>query len=277
MKRPLIKLYIIVIAALAATVVWLPSVVGRTSEWAVAAATQAELALYNSVPHDTAPAPDGARIVIILDDGWETQYTKGYALLSEYGMKACIAVVPSMVDTSGYMTYGQLAAVYKDGWDLLNHTYDHIPLTQLSKAEQRRQLVDTRTWLETHGFLRGADIAVYPTGAYNDITVSILEQNGFTAARSLKSVWDSRKGCTREDIEICNIISDMPMCEIKAAVDKAVSNCSALILILHKIEPVTDDTCMQIDAQMFLDVVRYIDAQGDKLSVVTVTQLMAAE
>ena len=277
MRRPLLKLYIIIILALAASIVLLPGIVGKTSAWAAVTVTHADLALYNNRTHDTASAADGARIAIVMDDGWETQYTQAYKLLSEHGMKANIAVVPSLVDMPGYMTYQQLAEVYMAGWDLLNHTVDHIDLTRLNEDEQIRQITEARAWLYEHQFYSGADIVVYPNGAYNDITISALEQNNVIAARSLRSVWDAKLGCTREDIEICNLISNMTFSEITAAIDKAAANDSALILMLHKIEPVTDDTKMQFDAQDFLRVIEYLDDNSDRLSVMTMTQLLAEE
>ena len=137
MKAPLVKLYIIIAMALIAAVIMVPSIVGKTSTWAVSTMTQADLALYNSRQAANASEDeDMAHAVIVMDDGWDTQYSRGYDILSSYGFKACIAVVPAFVDKDGYMTYRQMAEVYMDGWDLLNHTYDHCELTQLDPKTQ---------------------------------------------------------------------------------------------------------------------------------------------
>ena len=109
----------------------------------------------------------------------------------------------------------------------------------------------TRDWLENHGFLGGGNIVVYPHGAHNDDTVQILKNHGFSAARSLRAVWDAKTGYTREDIEVCNLLSDRTFTEIRQAIDKAVNNKSNVIFMLHKIEPVTDDSQMQLDEDMF--------------------------
>lgn len=279
MKRPLVKLYIIIVAALIATITLLPTIVAKTSTWAVSTVTQADLLLYNSrLSDDDTAAKEGiAHVVIMMDDGWATQFTRGYEILSGYDMKACIAVVPSLVDTLGYMTYIQLAELYMDGWDLLNHTNNHYDLEKLSRAEQEQQIVDARTWLLNHQFYRGADIVAYPYGAFSEVTVSVLQENDFAVGRSQNSVWDAGIGCTREDIEVCNLTSDISFDDAKAAIDKAISTGSAVIIILHKIEPVTDDTQMQIDEQMFCRIVEYIDHNKERISVVTMTQLLAID
>ncbi len=277
MRAPLVKLYIIIAAALIATVMLVPSIVSRTSEWAVLASTQADLALYNRHNTDDALVNDDmACAVIVMDDGWQTQYTRGYKMLSRYGFKACIAVVPSFVDDSGYMTYRQLAEVYMDGWDLLNHTYDHVDLTALDPNSQTTQLTATRDWLEKHKFMRGSNVAVYPNGSFTEETIQALKENGFAAGLSLRTVWDAETGYTREDIEVCNLLSDRTFYEIKQAIDKAVNNKSAVIFMLHKIEPVTEDSKMQLSEEMLLQVADYLNENKDRIRVVTMTELLGA-
>ena len=279
MKRPLIKLYLSLAISLALTIVFLPMIVGRTSAWAQTTVTQAELLVYQSTPDAgmSVPEADMGRVVFVMDDGWETQYTSGYRILKEFGMKGCIAVVPAMVGEAAYVDYEQLAEVYMDGWDLLNHTYNHANLTSLSAEDQAEQITKGRDWLYDHLFTRGADIVVYPQGKFTDETIKILRQNGFAAARSLNSLWTAEHDCIVEDAEICNLISSISMEKVEAAVNKAVSNSSTVIFVLHKIESVTDDSQMQLDEDMFREIVAYIAGNEDKLNVLTMTELLELE
>lgn len=273
MKRPLLKLYLILAVSLILAVVLVPNVIGKTSSLAVFATTKASLISYNK-DNDVPPLPESnAYAVIVMDDGWETQFTKGYEIMSRYGMKGCISAVPTLVGTEGYMRFEQMAAVYMDGWDIFNHTYSHEYLVGLSEDFQTEQMVAAREWLVDHSLKRGADIVVFPNGAFSNDTIKVLGQNDFIAGRSLKSVWDTKIESQREDIEICNLISGSTMKEIKAAVDKAIATESICIIMLHKIEPVTMDDHMQIDEELFEEVIEYLHNNQEDISVVTMSQL----
>jgi peptidoglycan/xylan/chitin deacetylase (PgdA/CDA1 family) len=279
MDKPLVKMYLLLVGALVLSVVFLPVVVRRTSAWAGEAVTRGDLLAYESHADQqpTPPPADMGKAVIVMDDGWDTQYTCGYRILKQYGFKACVAVIPATIGKQGYLSYGQLAELYKDGWDLLDHTYNHRNLLALSEAEQRRQITKARGWLHAHLFYRGSNIVVYPQGKFSGAITELIKDEGFTAARSLRSLWTAETGCTREDVEICNLISSMPLATAQAALDKAMRNHSAVILVLHKIEPVTDDTEMQIEETFFLDIVKYMDAHRKDMDVVTMTGLLAVE
>ncbi|MFA9380767.1 MAG: polysaccharide deacetylase family protein, partial [Acetanaerobacterium sp.] len=192
-----------------------------------------------------------------------------------YGFAACIAVVPALVGTPGYVTYEQLAEVYMSGWDTLNHTYDHMNLKSLPVKMQREQILKARDWLNAQLLNRGSDIVVYPEGGFSDQTVMLLKDEGFAAGRSLNSLWTAHNDCTLEDAETCNLLSDMPLDAAKSAIDKAMDFHSTLIIILHKIEPVTADTQMQIEADFFRGVAQYLHDNSDKLNVITMTELLA--
>ena len=51
---------------------------------------------------------DVGNIIFVFDDGWDTQYTKGYKVLDEYGLKGNIAVVTDLIGKNNYITEDQL-------------------------------------------------------------------------------------------------------------------------------------------------------------------------
>ncbi len=278
MEKPLIKLYIIMIAAIVLAIVFIPVIIGRTSACANELVVDVSLIAYQSKEEEQKlPDTDKGNVVIIMDDNWETQYTAGYKILKDYSMKANIGVIPSAVGKQGYMNYEQLADLYMDGWDLLSHTYNHVNLTELDEKQQEEQITNCRDWLYGHKLSRGSDILIYPGGNFNDTTINILKKQGFSAARSLKSVWLAEIDCTLEDVDICNIISDISMKRIRAALDKAADNRATVIFLLHKIEPVTDDTGMQVDEEKFKNIIDLIEGYKSKLNVITMSELIASE
>ena len=279
MDRALIKLYLYLTASVALAIAFLPMTVQRTSTWMTGAGTRVELMAYAiSTPKVQYTSNDNlGKVVIVMDDGWETQYITGYKTLKDYGFKANIAVIPSTVGTPGYMNYKQLAELYMHGWDLLNHTNNHYDLLALPEAEQEKQIIKGVEWLNSHGFNRGSNIVIFPMGSYSQEIIQLLKDRDVVAARSLNSLWSANVDGTRDDVEICNLISSISFNTVTVVIEKAINNRSAVILVLHKIEPVTNDTQMQLDEELFLDIVEYIAANEDRLDVVTMTELLTAQ
>ncbi len=279
MDRPLLKLYIVITFALALAILFVPGVIVRTAGWINSAFTRLKLYAYqydDSLPADN-EGKDKAKAIIILDDGWETQFTNGYRILGQYGYKGCIGVVPAAIGTTGYMDYEQLAELYMQGWDLLNHTYNHANLVKLPKDRQLEQVNRARDWLNQHGFNRGSDIVAYPQGEYDKELEKTLQAEGYAAARSLRSLWSGRAGGTLEDVEILNVISAMPFKRVMEAIDKAINNKSTVIILLHKIEPVTDETQMQVDERTFQSIVEYLAKHEKQISVMTLTEFLSLQ
>jgi peptidoglycan/xylan/chitin deacetylase (PgdA/CDA1 family) len=175
------------------------------------------------------------------------------------------------------MDYSELATLYNNGWDMLNHTYNHFNLADLDEREQSEQMLRGRRWLKEKGFVRGSDIVVFPGGAYNGLTLQIMNEQGLVAGRSLATLWVTSDNGMLEDTHIFNVLSTSKLENIKNEIDKAAVNESTLILLFHKIEPVTNDTKMQVDEDMLKSIAAYIDGHGDEISVVTLSGLLAAE
>ncbi len=274
MDKPLIKLYIVLIASVVVCVLFIPAVLGNASAWA--ADTSVRIRLLAQPAQAAEAAIDETHIVFVFDDGWDTQYSQGYAILKPYGYAGCIAVIPATVDTEHYLRYTELAEMYMDGWDMLNHTYNHALLAGMPQDDQADQMIQGRDWLQSHRLKRGSDVVVFPGGEFDTATLGALSANQFAAGRSLKSLWTSQAGCILENVEICSIFDGLGFDYVKRAIDKAIDGGSTLILVVHKIEPVTGDEHMQVLPEDFSRIVQYINDHEDKLSVVTMTQLLGA-
>jgi peptidoglycan/xylan/chitin deacetylase (PgdA/CDA1 family) len=250
MAKPMIKIYAVLLISLALCLLLLPSGLGRTAAWASDASVRIRL-LGNQTAKAAENITGQAHVIFVFDDGWDSQYIYGYETLKKYEYCGCVAVIPSAVGTQGYMTYGELADLYSDGWDILNHTYNHVLLTGLPAEEQKKQICKARKWLISRGLSRGADIVVFPAGDYDTSILQTLAANDFSAGRSLKSLWSVKAACNLEDVEICNISPGMDFEYVKNAIDKAILAKSTVILLVHKIEPVTEDTYKQLPLENF--------------------------
>lgn len=279
MDKALLKLYLILALALFFAFKFIPATLVRASRRMMETMTRAELMIYNTSVKRAEAGNDCSRanLIIIMDDGWETQYTRGYKILKQYNLRACIAVIPATVNEYGYISYRRLADLYLEGWDLLNHTYSHYNLLKLPEKEQREQMNKARAWLANRGFHRGGDIVVFPQGMASKELIKLVRDEGYAAARSLDDLWSAHADGWLENIEICNLISSISFDTVKEAVHRAVENQGTLILIVHKIEPVTVDTQMQLEEELFERIIALIAANKGSLNVITLTELLAAQ
>ncbi len=277
MEKPLVKLYSVLAAALVFCLLASPVVVRRTYGASNTLVTRINLLTYQSAVPLTAkeqPIRDNPKVVFVMDDGWQTQYTSGYRILNSYGFKGCIAVIPAAVGTHGYVTYDQLAEMYMAGWDTLNHTYSHKSLQTLTETEQADELVKAKDWLIAHLFIRGADIVVFPQGRFSEKTYDILARERFLAARSLKSLWIEQTKQTKENVDVVSLLSDTRLNHVVERIDQQIESKGTLILVLHKIEPVTEQTQMQVQEQMLMDIAGYLYEKREQVQVVTMSELI---
>lgn len=274
MDKQLIKLYIIIFAALIILVVLAPMVIGKTSGLLQDVAVKASLLFYGKGNMEYSMDKSKGNIIFIFDDGWETQYTEGFKILKNHNLKASIAVISNRVGTKGYMDYKELADVYISGWDLLNHTYSHLDLLTLDDKEQETEINKGREWLSNNLFYRGKDIVVFPGSFYNAATIKILKNNNYIAGRSLDNIWLEKTGLFIESVNIFNLCSSESVEQAKVLIDKAIQNKSTCLFVAHKIETITDNTEMQFEPQEFETIVNYVLDNKGQLNVLTMTEFL---
>lgn len=67
---------------------------------------------------------------LIFDDGYVTQYNEGAEYLGRFGLQGTMAVTATLVGTTNFCTTAQLAQLYAEGWDLINHANTHFNANQ---------------------------------------------------------------------------------------------------------------------------------------------------
>lgn len=120
-------------------------------------------------------------VVLTFDDGLEDFYTTALPLLKKYGFTASNAVITGMIGANEHMNTEQIKGSIKAGVEITSHTIGHLDLAKQSEAEVRRQVRESRDFLEkTFGI--GVTGFVYPSGKYNDAVVRILAEEGYKIA-----------------------------------------------------------------------------------------------
>jgi len=142
----------------------------------------------------TAASADAAQTVVSLtfDDGIATQYTQARSALAARGMHGTFYVNSGNVGANGYyMTWSNVSGIAADGNEIGGHTLNHKKLTTLTATEQRRQICDDRTALQSRGYTVTDFAYPYGAGAGNSTTRSIVKDCGYTTARKVGELRDN--------------------------------------------------------------------------------------
>jgi len=120
-------------------------------------------------------------IVLTFDDGYEDNYTTMLPILEARGMTAVVYVITNEVGKPGYLTVEQLKDMQRRGLEIGSHTSDHLPLTSQDDVTQRRQISQSKTFLEWSGLQTIYSLS-YPNGAYNPEVEQILREENYLTA-----------------------------------------------------------------------------------------------
>ena len=145
-------------------------------------------------PVTRADAGTGAQTIVSLtfDDGPKTQYSVRQILRS-HGMRATFFVNSGLTsDDPGAwrMTWTQLRNLDADGNEIAGHTLTGRNLTLLTPDQQRQEICSDRLNLLRRGFAPVTSFA-YPYGAYNSSARSIVQECGYTSARTVGGIRSS--------------------------------------------------------------------------------------
>jgi peptidoglycan/xylan/chitin deacetylase (PgdA/CDA1 family) len=101
------------------------------------------------VPVGQLPAELAAGVVsLTFDDGWESDYTQAFRILREAGLRATFFVVAGLVDTPGYVTWGQLREMLAAGMEIGSHSLTHPFMHRLGAAELRHEFGESKRLIE---------------------------------------------------------------------------------------------------------------------------------
>jgi peptidoglycan/xylan/chitin deacetylase (PgdA/CDA1 family) len=90
----------------------------------------------------------GAFYALTFDDGRTSDYTEAFPVLQEHGLRATFFVVPTLVDTQGHVTWGQLREMAAAGMEIGSHSLTHPFVDRLDEAGLRREFGDSKRMIE---------------------------------------------------------------------------------------------------------------------------------
>ncbi|HTN01386.1 MAG TPA: polysaccharide deacetylase family protein [Planctomycetaceae bacterium] len=130
------------------------------------------------------PIPDRL-VVLTFDDSARSHYTVVRPLLKEYGFGATFFITEGFdfkTNKKDYMTWEQIRELHEDGFEIGNHTRDHLGITEKTVGQLPEQLDGIAEQCKAHGIPAPVTFA-WPGNALTGAAFETLKQRGIRFAR----------------------------------------------------------------------------------------------
>ena len=123
-------------------------------------------------------------VILTFDDGYEDFYTDVFPILKKYRAKSTAYIVSGRLDKSNYLSAKQLIEIARsDLVEIGAHTINHSSLIGDTLENVRKEVIGSKKQLEKITNTIVVSFA-YPYGAFDDHTLRIVKESGFTNAVS---------------------------------------------------------------------------------------------
>lgn len=203
---------------------------------------------------------------ITFDDGFASQYTGAYPLLSKYSIPATFYLISGTLNTDFTMTSGQAAELKNAGNQLASHTVHHPNLTQLSDQDLQYELSQSQIDLQNTFGITFTDFAV-PYGIYDTRVISYIRQY-YRSHRSVEPGYNSADAFDIYNIKVQNVLNTTTPDEINSWLMKAVTDKTWLVLLYHQVDNPQDTySVSSVDLEKHLQMIK-----NSGISAVTIDQ-----
>jgi peptidoglycan/xylan/chitin deacetylase (PgdA/CDA1 family) len=124
-------------------------------------------------------------VLLTFDDGYIDNYEQAMPILKRHGFPATIFISPGTIGQEGKLNWKQIKEMHEAGWDIQPHGMTHPHLPELTAAEQKEEIMQSRRQIEQQLGTK-ADIFCYPYGEFNKQTLTILKEEGFRYAFTIR-------------------------------------------------------------------------------------------
>jgi peptidoglycan/xylan/chitin deacetylase (PgdA/CDA1 family) len=130
------------------------------------------------------PLPDKL-VVLTFDDSVKSHFTVVRPLLRKYGFGATFFVTEGFdfpTNKQDYMTWDEIAQLHRDGFEIGNHTRDHLSINDDNVVQVAEQLEGIAKRCEEHSIPRPTSFA-WPGNSISAKALAILTEHGIRFAR----------------------------------------------------------------------------------------------
>lgn len=124
-------------------------------------------------------------VILTFDDGYDNHFLAAQ-ILEQYGLHGVFFVITEKIDTPGYLTKAQIREMASKGHEIGSHSVTHPNMENLSEEQIRFEVGDSKKKIEE---ITGKKVIsfCYPSGKYDNRSVSLLEREGYEFARTTAS------------------------------------------------------------------------------------------
>lgn len=129
-------------------------------------------------------------ILVTLDDGYRDGFDYAYPIFQKYRITANLLIPTGLLGGSDYMSWDQLKEMKNSGLIyLIDHSWSHYSVNYGSADKIKYEINTARQQLQDNTG-QTVDIFGYPYGGFNNLDISVLQQEGFVGAFStIPGVW----------------------------------------------------------------------------------------
>lgn len=134
--------------------------------------------------HAFEPVPNRL-VVLTFDDSVASHHSVVRPILKRYGFGATFFITEGFsfrTNKQDYMTWEQIVELHRDGFEIGNHTRDHLGVSPRTLGQLREQIEAINARCAEHGISRPASFA-YPGNAIVPGALPILKELGIRFAR----------------------------------------------------------------------------------------------
>jgi peptidoglycan/xylan/chitin deacetylase (PgdA/CDA1 family) len=135
--------------------------------------------------------PFSPGVYLEFDDGTLNHYQIAFPYLRSKGLAGNFNITRDWIiqghtgSPGNYptMTEANMQEMDAGGMYIGNHTRDHTSLPTLNLAQQEAELADCKNYLDGLGLTKGSKYLAYPGGAYNNDTLTAMDNTGMLTGR----------------------------------------------------------------------------------------------
>lgn len=221
------------------------------------------------------PALPTPAVLLTIDDGNESAYSKAFAYCQARGINATLYMISGDIGGAGKVSAEQLTVMHNNGWDIGNHSTSATDLTTLTQEQAQTALAGCKTALDALGLSRSSAHVAYPSGGYNDTVRAAMTAEGMLTGRTVHLAPSPTLPLIDPyTIETKVVKADVSLATAKGYIDTAISHGTICSLLFHDIVDADVDDYEWSTAN-FQALIDYIIAQ--QITPLTISQLYALQ